>query len=96
MAGLLELHLGHDDVVLEHGTAAGADGIASGAVHLDLDRAAVLAFEAGRRHLGGSTGWGDRQVGVKYGNGFTGRRLENICSLESNRWDIKVWFGSPK
>lgn len=43
---LHELHLGHDDVVLQHGAAGHADGIAAGVVHVDVRAAAVLA------HLG--------------------------------------------
>lgn len=45
-ARLHELHLGHDDVVLQHGAAAHADGVASRLVHIDVRAAAVLT------HLG--------------------------------------------
>lgn len=40
---LHKLHLGHDDVVLQHGAAAHADGVAAGLVHIDVRAAAVLA-----------------------------------------------------
>lgn len=39
---LHELHLGHDDVVLQDGAAARADGIAAGVVHVDVPAAAAL------------------------------------------------------
>lgn len=45
-SGLHELHLGDDDVVLQHGAAAHADGIAARRVHIDVRAAAMLA------HLG--------------------------------------------
>lgn len=45
-ARLHELHLGYDDVVLQHGAAAHADGVASRLVHIDVRAAAVLT------HLG--------------------------------------------
>lgn len=51
MARLLELHLRHNNVVLQHRSTARADRIAAGAVHLNLDRPAVLAFQT-RRHFG--------------------------------------------
>lgn len=38
---LHKLHLGHDDVVLQDGAAARADGIAAGLVHVDVRAAAV-------------------------------------------------------
>lgn len=43
---LHKLHLGHDDVVLQHGAAAHTDGIAACLVHIDVRAAAVLT------HLG--------------------------------------------
>lgn len=43
---LYELHLGHDDVVLQHGAAAHTDRIATRLVHIDVRAAAVLT------HLG--------------------------------------------
>lgn len=39
---LNKLHLGHDDIVLQDGAAAHADGIAAGVVHIDVRAAAVL------------------------------------------------------
>lgn len=43
---LHKLHLGHDDVVLQHGAARHADGVAPRMIHIDVRAAAVLA------HLG--------------------------------------------
>lgn len=55
-AVLHELHLGHDDVVLEHRAAAGAHGVAARRIQLDVSTAAAAAHAA--RHAGGSAGPG--------------------------------------
>lgn len=51
MCILLELDLGHNYVILQHGATVGADSIATSIVHFYVGRAAVLALVT-PRHVG--------------------------------------------
>lgn len=46
MCGLLKLHLGHNDIVFDNRAAICANGIPTSAIHFDVGRAAILAFQS--------------------------------------------------